>query len=205
METGIQPAFYDKESGSVLQQTARMYARVNMLIRMFNRLSRNTKEEIERFERVTNEEIERFEQATNDEIERFERAVNDDMTQYKHDIDSTVADYIEKFNTLYNYVHDYFDNLDVQEEIDHKLDELLDQGVLQEIITTYIQSNVAWTFDTVADMKQATNLIDGSYAQTLGFYSINDGGGALYKITDTGTANEMDVIAVGSLYANLVD
>lgn len=110
----------------------------------------------------------------------------------------------ELFTTLYNFVHDYFDNLDVQEEINNKLDAMAEDGTLQEIITTYIQSNVAWTFDTVADMKSATNLIDGSYAQTLGFYSIDDGGAGLYHITDTGTANEMDVIAVGDLYANLI-
>lgn len=160
VETGLQPAFYDKESGTVLQQTARMYARVNMLIRLFNKLSKNTKE--------------------------------------------TVEDYINKFNELYTYVHDYFDNLDVQEEINNKLDDMVEAGTLQEIITEYIQANVAWTFDTVADMKLATNLVAGSYAQTLGFYSLNDGGGATYYITDSGTANEMDVIAVGSLYANLV-
>ena len=40
VETNIQPAFYDKESGSVLQQTARMYAKVNCLVRMFNKLSK---------------------------------------------------------------------------------------------------------------------------------------------------------------------
>lgn len=66
-------------------------------------------------------------------------------------------------------------------------------------------NEVALVFDTVADMKQATNLVDGSYARTLGFHSINDGGGAIYKITDSGTANEMDVIAVGSLFANLIE
>lgn len=75
------------------------------------------------------------------------------------------------------------------EEIDDINDELLSRAVV---------------FDTVADMKAATNLVDGGYARTLGFHTINDGGGALYKITDTGTANEMDVIAVGNLYANLV-
>ena len=113
-------------------------------------------------------------------------------------------EYITKFNELKEFVDHYFDNLDVQEEINNKLDAMVEAGTLQEIITTYIQSNVAWTFDTVADMKSATNLVAGSYAQTLGFYSIGDGGGALYKITDTGTANEMDVIAIDSLYANLV-
>lgn len=194
VETGLQPAFYDKESGTVLQQTARMYARVNMLIRMFNKLSKNTKTEVERFEEVVDTRVTNFEESVNTRVTNFENSVNE-----------TVADYIEQFNQLHDYVHDYFDNLDVQEEINNKLDQMLEDGVLQEIITTYIQSNVAWTFDTVADMKQATNLINGSYAQTLGFHTINDGGGAIYKITNSGTANEMDVIAIGSsLYANLV-
>lgn len=109
------------------------------------------------------------------------------------------------FTQLKDYVDHYFDNLDVQEEINNKLDEMAEDGTLQEIITAYIQANVAWTFDTVADMKSATNLVNGSYARTLGYHAINDGGGALYKITDNGTANEMDVIAIGlTLFATLI-
>lgn len=176
IETGLQPAFYDKESGTVLQQTARMYARVNMLIRMFNKLSRNTKNEIERFET---------------------------------DINETVANYIEQFNQLHDYVHDYFDNLDVQEEINNKLDAMTEAGTLQEIITTYIQSNVAWTFDNVAEMKLATNLTDDSFAQTIGFNSTNDMGGATYKIrskSESDTIDEMTLIALydATLVAELV-
>lgn len=114
------------------------------------------------------------------------------------------AELQELFVELQTFVDEYFDNLDVQEEINNKLDAMAEAGTLQEIITTYIQANVAWTFDTVADMKAATNLVAGSYARTLGFRSINDGGGALYKITNTGTANEMDIIAIDSLFANLV-
>ena len=171
VETGLQPAFYDKESGTVLQQTARMYAKVNELTAGFN---------------------------------TFTTDITEQQNQFEHDVNETVTEYVEKFNELYNYVHDYFDNLDVQEEVNNKLDEMVEDGVLQEIITTYIQSNVAWTFDTVADMKLATNLVNGSYARTLGFYSIGDGGSALYKISNTGTANEINVIAVDSLYATLV-
>lgn len=109
------------------------------------------------------------------------------------------------FQQLHDYVEHYFDNLDVQEEINNKLDQMAEDGTLQEIITAYIQANVIWTFDTVADMKLSENLITGSYAQTLGFHTLNDGGGATYYITDTGTANEMDVIAVGDLYAVLTN
>ena len=116
-----------------------------------------------------------------------------------------VTELQEKFIELKTFVDTYFDNLDVQEEINNKLDEMVEDGSLQEIITTYIQANVAWTFDTVADMKSSTNLINGSYARTLGFHNLNDGGGAIYKISDTGVANEMDIIAIGdSLFATLI-
>lgn len=164
VETNIQPAFYDKESGTVLQQTARMYAKVNQLVRHFNCLSKETKE--------------------------------------------TVEDYIARFVALKDFVDTYFENLDVQEEINNKLDDMVEDGTLQEIITTYIQANVSWTFDSVKDMQGATNLIAGSYAQTLGFYSINDGGGALYFIRnaeESETANNKTTIEVNDgLIAELV-
>lgn len=92
--------------------------------------------------------------------------------------------YIRMTEELKAYVENYFENLDVQEEINNKLDDMVEQGTLQEIITSYIQANVAWTFDTVDEMINSENLISGSYAQTLGYYALNDGGGALYKISN---------------------
>ena len=86
------------------------------------------------------------------------------------------------FIQLNNYVTHYFDNLDVQEEINNKLDDMVDQGTLQEIIGDYLNANALWSFDNVTDMKNSTNLINGSFAKTLGFYEKNDGGTATYKI-----------------------
>ena len=100
-ETGLQPAFYDVESGTVLQQTARMYDKVNQLTRLFNELSEETQE--------------------------------------------TVEEYISKFTELYNYVHDFFDNLDVQEEVNKKLDEMAEDGVLKELMEPYF-SDLSYTY-----------------------------------------------------------
>lgn len=172
VETGLQPAFYDKESGTVLQQVARMYAKVNELIASYN---------------------------------KFTEDITDQQTNFEDTINETVNEYIEKFTELHNYVHDYFDNLDVQEEINNKLDAMVEAGTLQEIITAYIQSNVAWTFDNVAEMKTSTNLINGSYAQTLGYSTVGDGENGTYLITDTGTADDVNVILLDNgLYAHLV-
>lgn len=88
------------------------------------------------------------------------------------------------FNNLKNYVDNYFNNLDVQDEINNKLNEMAQSGELQEIISEYLNSKAIFGFNNVDEMKQSSNLINGSYARTLGFYSKNDGGSALYKIRE---------------------
>ena len=115
----------------------------------------------------------------------------------------------DDFKTLYDYVHDYFDNLDVQNEINNKLDEMALSGELEEIMADYLNTRAVFGFDNISSMKQATNLVDGSYAQTLGYYSKDDGGDALYKIrtiTNNDIVDEMIIIALAdeSLIAELI-
>ena len=43
------------------------------------------------------------------------------------------------FNTLKSYVDTYFDNLDVQEEVNNKLDAMVEDGTLTTIIGNYVQ------------------------------------------------------------------
>ena len=86
------------------------------------------------------------------------------------------------FNSLKSYVDNYFDNLDVQDEINTKLEAMAASGQLAEIISQYLNSTAIFGFDNVAAMTAAENLVNGSYARTLGYTTKNDGGGALYKI-----------------------
>lgn len=106
------------------------------------------------------------------------------------------------FIELQNYVENYFKNLDVQKEINNKLDDMVEQGTLQEIITSYLNSKALFCYDTVALMKQATNLIDGSYTKTLGFYAKNDGGSSIYKIRTKTNEDIIDEMKLLSLYDN---
>ena len=103
------------------------------------------------------------------------------------------------FNNLKDYVDNYFDNLDVQEEINNKLDEMAESGQLTDIIAQYLGLAGMIAFDTVADMKEAENLVNGSKCRTLGFHSANDGGGSYYKIrtvTNDDVIDEKTIIAV---------
>ena len=111
VETNLQPAFYDLESGTSLQQTARMYNKVNELVR-----SVNTQNE-------------------------------------------TIADYIQQFIDLHNYVDDYFDNLDVQEEINNKLDQMAQDGELKDIFQDYLAdelTRIETDLDNQIDEIEAT-------------------------------------------------
>lgn len=119
VETGLQPAFYDKESGTVLQQTARMYARVNMLIRMFNKLSKN------------------------------------------------VSEYIDKFNELHDYCMDYFENLDVQKEINDKLDQMAESGELKNVFQIYLSEEFTAINERInAEFDRQNTLIEESLENT---------------------------------------
>ena len=127
----------------------------------------------------------------------------------QNEVVETTEGLLDAFSELQSYVATYFDNLDVQEEINNKLDQMAEDGTLQEIIGEYLNATAVWGFDTVADMIASTNLINGSYARTLGYNTKNDRGGAVYKIrtitnddvVDGGAIIEMDD---NSLIAELV-
>lgn len=102
------------------------------------------------------------------------------------------------FVQLKEYVDNYFENLDVQEEINNKLDEMAESGTLEEIIAQYLNLNCLIIFNNVADMKNAENIVEGSTCKTLGYYNKNDFGGAIYKIRKI---NNTDVVDEGSIIA----
>ena len=103
------------------------------------------------------------------------------------------------FTTLKSYVDNYFDNLDVQSEINNKLDEMAESGELTEIIAQYLQLAGVLAYNTVADLVAAENIIDGSITMTLGRNSYSDGLGAFYKIRQITVSDIIDGINIISL------
>ena len=104
-----------------------------------------------------------------------------------------------KITELQEYVDNYFDNLDVQEEINNKLDDMVEQGTLQEIIVQYLQVAGVLGYDTVSDMVSATNIVNGSICRTLGDSTYLDGKGAFYKVrtvTNDDTVDGINIIAL---------
>ena len=73
-----------------------------------------------------------------------------------------------------------------------------------ETRTNNLEITTNYVFDTVASMKESSVLSAGNIVKTLGYAKAGKGG-AYYIIASSGTANEMDVIALkDSLYAVMV-
>ena len=115
-----------------------------------------------------------------------------------------VAELQDLYITLKNYVENYFENLDVQDEINNKLDTMVEDGSLQEIISEYLNAVAIKFFNTVNDMKNDENLSSGNVIRTLGFYSISDGGSALYIIREPLQNEEPNEIETFALQNNLI-
>ena len=122
---------------------------------------------------------------------------------------------VEELQNLYvelkNYVDNYFENLDVQNEINNKLDEMAESGQLAEIIAQYLQLAGLLCFNTVNDMKNATNLVNGSFVKNFGFHNIGDKGQNIYKIrniTNTDIVDNITIISINTtsdLVAELIE
>lgn len=110
----------------------------------------------------------------------------------KNEIVPTVNQQNAVVQELKNYVEHYFDNLDVQEEINNKLDQMAEQGELEEIIASYLNTNCILSYNTLNDMKNAENLVDGSTCVILGRNSYNDSLTALYKIRTITSGDVVD-------------
>ena len=113
------------------------------------------------------------------------------------------ADAVAELQTLYEklrtYVDNYFTNLDVQEEINNKLDQMAQSGELENIIAAYLNVNAILAYNTLNEMKIANNLTNGSFTKTYGKNSLNDGLGAFYKIRTITSSDQVDEDNIVSL------
>lgn len=64
------------------------------------------------------------------------------VIQSQNDVVDNVEELNAAFTTLHDYVEHYFDNLDVQQEINNKLDGLVADGTLEALIGNYIQPRI---------------------------------------------------------------
>lgn len=113
-------------------------------------------------------------------------------------IGTQTEELINAFNELKSYVDNYFNNLDVQDEINNKLDEMAQDGTLANIINQNLKRKIS-TYLNTTDLINDENLENNNIVFLLGKNNINDGDGCYYQITNIKSINSITL--KNNLYA----
>ena len=86
------------------------------------------------------------------------KAMNEVISN-ENKVEEDMTNLFNAFTELQNYINTYFDNLDVQEEVNNKLDEMVESGQFQEILEEYMTTKVDYFYidenSTFTDIKNA--------------------------------------------------
>lgn len=144
----------------------------------------------------------------------FIEADFDSLTNYE--LLCKIVEYLNKTIDSQNMVvsnitelNNWFNNLDVQTEINNKLDEMAQDGTLENIINEqlFTKLNTKYTkaiisYDTINDMINDETIEENQVIYVLGNKSKGDGFSAYYKISNLGEVNGLYVIELNNgLYA----
>ena len=111
--TDLQPAFYDSESATVLQQMAKVYAKMQELLNDYNAFVNETNNTITKFQSGIITDFNEFKnciiKTMNDYIATIDTKVNNQDTQIANAINYMKDNLVESVTTLFNQALQYGD------------------------------------------------------------------------------------------------
>lgn len=125
--TDLQPAFYDVESGTTLQQTAKMYGKMQELIDLYNE----------------------FVTKVNKYIKDFEDGIIEDFEEFRNCIIKVMNDYIETIDTKIN-----LQDTKIADAIDYMKDNIVattNEIFRQALLNGEITATLVETYDPATE------------------------------------------------------
>ena len=125
------------------------------------------------------------------------------IIENENNVESNVTALYNAFVNLHDYVEEQFDSLNLQDEVNTKIDEMYESGLFDNLLNNYL--NLTKVFDTYIDMMLDTSTyVNGMKLKTLGYHTINDGGGAEYFVTNVQNDNKYQVSIGTNLWIELI-
>ena len=189
--TDLQPAFYDTDSLTVVEQTGKVYAKVRELVDIYNN-----------FVDAVNKEIEEFENGTNHSIEVFQTGIRQEFQDFIDIVNLQIKDQDVVIQNAVDYM-----KTNLVQTITNLISEMRESGEFDEVVLnamdkagerlTALENTAIIHYDTLETMKGDIELQDGDIVKTLGYYEPNDCGGATYLIREK---QETDIEDNGSIH-----
>lgn len=107
-------------------------------------------------------------------------------------------DFEKTLNNALEYINNYFENLDVQEEINNKLEEMKKNGELADIIASFLKAPNYYL--SVQSMVADTSITNNSVAITASYNTAGNDGSCLYWI-HTPKSYDFEIALSNNLYA----
>ena len=201
------PAFYDIDSKTTVEQTARVYGAMRELQETYNKFATQVNETIKAFISDVDADQDCFKESIiklcNDYIKTMDmkiacqdKKVNDAIKYMKDNLSETIVAVVKEMEDngeLNEVILNAFNNMTTKIE---SLETLLN-GEIQKIVSlqedneqnkeniSSLNTNVAnLHIENVVTMKETNSLKPGDVVQTLGYYNANDGGAGLYRIRE---------------------
>jgi hypothetical protein len=154
------PAFYDIESATAIEQTARIYGKMNELVESYNKFATELTDTVNHFIDETESDCEVFKIAIRQEFQDFinvidlkvqalEKTYKDivdsaegAIAQLEKDFQAFKTEFIAKYETFKTEITSYIDN-ELETTILEKWEEFINDGSLNAIIEPYLSENLA--------------------------------------------------------------
>ena len=97
-------------------------------------------------------------------------------------------------------LQNYINNLDLQDEVNNKLDEMAESGELANIISQFLNANCILKFNNIEELMNSENLVNGNIVGVFGNTNVNDGFVNYYLIT----TEETEIALNNNLFAKII-
>lgn len=113
-------------------------------------------------------------------------------------LSNKIDDFETTLNNALEYINNYFKNLDVQEEINNKLEEMKENGELADIIASFLKAPNYYL--SVQSMVADTSITNNSVAITASYNTAGNDGSCLYWIHKP-KSYDFEIALSNNLYA----
>ena len=125
------------------------------------------------------------------------------VIEHQNALDDNYTELVTMYNNLVDFVNNYFDNLDVQEEINNKLDQMAQDGSLTALIKSYIDPYIVEQNLAIESIDDKVDTVSQNVnTQLINMHNLLD---SINNITPLIASSTSEMTDTSRIYVNTTD